>query len=173
MFREDEFPAPGRARMKALRSAATRLGRQQSLVVLASFVTSLVALTALVPILVRALGTKTYGAWVLTGGIVNYITLLDFGMSLTIARFVALEYKRNRRGAEQAIGVGLGVVTLVGLLAVAVTFPLAGSWQGYPDVSGSAFATEPLASYSESTGCVPYPFPPLYRVRLCRSGAGR
>ena len=126
--------------MKALRSAATRLGRQQSLVVLASFVTSLVALTALVPILVRALGTKTYGAWVLTGGIVNYITLLDFGMSLTIARFVALEYKRNRRGAEQAIGVGLGVVTLVGLLAVAVTFPLAASWQGYLGVSGSAFA---------------------------------
>ncbi len=107
---------------------------------LAAFITSLVALTVLVPVLVRVLGTKAYGAWVLTGGIVNYITLVDFGMSLTIARFVALEYKQNRKAAEQAIGVGLGAVTLIGLVAIAVAFPLASRWQGYLDVSGTAFA---------------------------------
>src|SRR5436190_7190896 len=89
----------------------------QSLVALASYVVSLLALTALIPILVRVLGTKTYGAWVLTGGVVSYITLLDFGMSLTIARFVSLAYMQRRREAEQAITVGVSVVTVIGTVA--------------------------------------------------------
>src|SRR6266536_1081650 len=140
MLRENRVPASERAETGALRSALARFARQQSLVALAGFVASFVALTALVPVLVRVLGTKAYGAWVLTGGIVNYITLLDFGMSLTIARFVALGYKKNRREAEEAIGVGLTVVVMVGLLAIAVTAPLAGRWEGYLGVPGSAFA---------------------------------
>ncbi|MDP9223356.1 MAG: hypothetical protein M3P18_05785, partial [Actinomycetota bacterium] len=107
----DELTEPGTSR----RGRPALPGRE-SLISLAAFGASLVALTVLVPILVRVLGARQYGAWVLTGGIVNYISLLDFGMSLTIARFVALEYKRNPRDAEEAIGVGLIVVTIVGLV---------------------------------------------------------
>jgi O-antigen/teichoic acid export membrane protein len=117
-----------------------RLGRQQSLVSLISYGVSLLAMTALLPILVRVLGPKHYGAWVLTGGIVNYVNLVDFGMSLTIARFVALGYGRDRRDAEQAIGVGMAFVAFIGALLVLVLFPLAGSWERFLDVPGSAFA---------------------------------
>jgi O-antigen/teichoic acid export membrane protein len=116
------------------------MGGAESLLSLAAFGASLVALTALVPILVRVLGAKQYGAWVLTGGIANYISLLDFGMSLTIARFVALEYKKNPRDAEEAIGVGLGVVAVVGLVLAAAILPFAQPWQHYLGVAGSAFA---------------------------------
>jgi O-antigen/teichoic acid export membrane protein len=112
----------------------------QSLVSLASYVVSLVALTALIPILVRVLGTKTYGAWVLTGGVVSYITLLDFGMSLTIARFVSLAYMQRRREAEQAITVGLSVVTVIGTVAIVVAATVAGAWQHHLGVEGAAFA---------------------------------
>jgi O-antigen/teichoic acid export membrane protein len=119
---------------------ATSFWRQQSVVSLASFVVSLVALTALVPVLVRALGPKEYGAWVLTGGIVSYITLVDFGMSLTIARFVALSYRKRSGEAEQAITVGLAVVGAVGLALAALAFAVADAWQRYLDVAGTAFA---------------------------------
>jgi O-antigen/teichoic acid export membrane protein len=116
------------------------MGGAESLLSLAAFGASLIALTVLVPILVRVLGAKEYGAWVLTGGLVNYIGLLDFGMSLTIARFVALEYKSNRRDAEEAIGVGLGVVAIIGLVAAAAILPFAQAWEHYLGVAGSAFA---------------------------------
>src|SRR6266516_1971055 len=95
-------PAPARG-VRGLLLA----GRQsQSLVSLASFVVSFLALTALVPVLVRQLGARDYGVWVLTGGIANWVLVFDFGLSLSVSRFVALERNRARDQAEEAITVG-------------------------------------------------------------------
>jgi O-antigen/teichoic acid export membrane protein len=140
LLRDNSTRTLGPARKGARPRALTRLAGQQSLVSLASFIVSLAALSAFIPILVRVLGAKEYGAWVLTGGIVNYIGLFDFGMSLTIARFVALSYEKDRREAEEAIGAGLGVVTLLGSVMFAAAFLFASRWEQYLGVPGSAFA---------------------------------
>jgi O-antigen/teichoic acid export membrane protein len=125
--------AGGRARLAAF-------VRHQALVSLTSYGASLVAVSVLLPVLVRVLGAKQYGAWVLTGGLVNYVTLVDFGMSLTVSRFVALAYTNRRSEAEEAIGVGLVVVGVIGTVIAATVIPLAGWWERYLGVAGAAFA---------------------------------
>lgn len=127
-------------RSASFRRSAGQLAHQQSVVSLASFGISLIAVTALVVVLLHVLGAKSYGAWVLTGGIVNYIAVFDFGMSLTIARYVALGFRGDRAEAEEAITVGLGVVGLVGLIVALAVVPIAPSWQNHLGVGGSAFA---------------------------------
>ncbi|HEX9378947.1 MAG TPA: hypothetical protein VF872_05095 [Gaiellaceae bacterium] len=121
------------------------LNQNQAVVSLTSYGVSLVAVTALLPILVRVLGAKQYGAWVLTGGLVNYVTLVDFGMSLTISRFVALAHGKRLRDAEEAIGVALTVVGAVGATIAIAIIPLAGRWEKYLGVDGSAFALRAAA----------------------------
>jgi O-antigen/teichoic acid export membrane protein len=116
------------------------LAHHQALVSLTSYGASLIAVSVLLPVLVRVLGAKQYGAWVLTGGLVNYVTLVDFGMSLTVSRFVALGYAKARPEAEEAIAVGLFVVGVIGTVIAATVIPLAGWWQSYLGVAGAAFA---------------------------------
>lgn len=115
-------------------------GGSQSLVSLGSFVVSLLALTALVPILVRELGATNYGAWVLTGGIANWVLVFDFGLSLSVSRFVALNRTTARAEAEESITVGLSVLVVVGAVIIAVTAIAADAWASYLGVSQAAFA---------------------------------
>ena len=67
--------------MKALPGVRS-LGGRQSLISLASFCVSLLALTALLPVLVRTLGARAYGAWVLTGGILRIAHTLAVGLEI-------------------------------------------------------------------------------------------
>lgn len=136
----EEHTAEARAGVAGGRRRVAALAQHQALVSLSSYGASLIAVSILLPVLVRVLGAKQYGAWVLTGGLVNYVTLVDFGMSLTISRFVALAYGKAQSEAENAIGVGLIVVGAIGGLIAAIVIPLAGRWGSYLGVAGSAFA---------------------------------
>jgi O-antigen/teichoic acid export membrane protein len=112
----------------------------QSLVSLASFFVSLLGLTVLVPVLVRQLGAREYGAWVLTGGIANWVLVFDFGLSLSVARFVSLHRSQERREAEEAITVAFCVLLLIGIVVVLVTMIVAPAWGDYLHVEGASFA---------------------------------
>src|SRR5438105_1074227 len=68
------------------------IARGQPLLSVIGFSLSLVTTVGLLPLLVRGLGSAGYGAWALTGGIINYIYFFDFGLGFTVMRFVG----RNR-----------------------------------------------------------------------------
>lgn len=58
------------------------------------FLTNIVGLL-LTPFIIRSLGQSEYGLYILLGSFVGYISLLDFGLSNTIVRFVA-KYRANK-----------------------------------------------------------------------------
>lgn len=116
------------------------VGGRQSLISLVSFCISLLALTALLPVLVRGLGPREYGAWVLTGGIANYVLVFDFGLSLAVARFVALNRGNDRRQAEEAITIGVTLLSIVGCLILVTTELAAPAWATHLDVPEASFA---------------------------------
>jgi O-antigen/teichoic acid export membrane protein len=115
-------------------------GRSQSIIALGSFSLSFLVLTALVPVLIRTLGAREYGAWVLSGGIANYVLLFDFGLSLAVTRFVARYHRSAPDQADEAITAGLAVLSVVGGLIVVVTILAAPSWESYLKVPHAAFA---------------------------------
>ncbi|WP_010522216.1 lipopolysaccharide biosynthesis protein [Aquimarina agarivorans] len=57
------------------------------------FLTNIVGLL-LTPFIIKSLGQSEYGLYILLGSFVGYISLLDFGLSNTIVRFVA-KYRAN------------------------------------------------------------------------------
>ncbi len=58
------------------------------------FLTNIVGLL-LTPFIIKSLGQSEYGLYILLGSFVGYISLLDFGLSNTIVRFVA-KYRANK-----------------------------------------------------------------------------
>ncbi len=58
------------------------------------FLTNIVGLL-LTPFIIKSLGQSEYGLYILLGSFVGYISLLDFGLSNTIVRFVA-KYRVNK-----------------------------------------------------------------------------
>jgi O-antigen/teichoic acid export membrane protein len=117
-----------------------RFGGRQSLISLSSYCVSLLALTALLPVLVRTLGPEEYGAWVLTGGIATYVLVFDFGLSLTVTRFVALHRTDNTAEAEEAVTIGVLLLGLVGLVIVVVTQVAAPAWAAHLKVPEASVA---------------------------------
>lgn len=78
------------------------------------------------PFLIRHLGESVYGVWVLTGSLVGYLGLLDFGITQSIVKYIA---EHRARGDQEAINRvitgGLVVFSLVGSVALVVSFGLA------------------------------------------------
>jgi O-antigen/teichoic acid export membrane protein len=69
------------------------------------------------------LGLANFGIWAVTGGLAAWAGALDFGITRSLARFVALEHGRNNpRGIQETVGAGLVVlVPLILLVAIAAT----------------------------------------------------
>jgi O-antigen/teichoic acid export membrane protein len=107
---------------------------------LIGFASSLLAVIVLSPVLVRQLGASRYGAWTLTGGLVNYVYVFDFGLGFTVMRFVASNRTVNDKKAEEAIATALVFVGSVGAAIVVATSLGANAWQRFLGVDGSAFA---------------------------------
>jgi O-antigen/teichoic acid export membrane protein len=128
------------ARPQGLREQVLFFVRSQSILALVGFGASLAALTVLLPILVGSLGKKQYGAWVLTGGIANYIAIFDLGMSLTTARFVARFRRSEPDKAREAIAVSTLAVTLLGVIVFGVSLAIGDSVERWIGVQGTAFA---------------------------------
>jgi O-antigen/teichoic acid export membrane protein len=96
----------------------------QSAPVFTTFVFSFI----LAPIMLSRLGLAQFGVWAVTGALAQYARLLDFGITGSAARFVALfDAEGNRRAIEETTAIGLlaaAAVSLVMLVAAVVLTPV-------------------------------------------------
>ena len=73
----------------------------------------------LAPLMLGRFGLALFGVWAVTGALAKYAALLDFGITRSLSRFVALYHARgDRRGVQECVGLGLLAVTLVAAVAV-------------------------------------------------------
>jgi len=84
----------------------------------------------LVPLYLRYIDTHLYGAWLATGGFINYLMLLDFGFFSVFTRLVAAAYGSKKIdelktsiGTGLVIGITLSVLPLTGCLVIAHWIP--------------------------------------------------
>lgn len=83
-------------------------------------VTSFALSILLAPIMLDRLGLAQFGVWAVTGALAQYAKLFDFGVTRSLARFVALyDARDDRRGIEETMAVGVVAVTVLGVVAVA------------------------------------------------------
>ena len=89
----------------------------------------------LTPYIVRVLGTAEFGLYTLTGAVVGYISLLDFGLGSTIIRFVA-QYRalRDKDGETQFLATTFWLYLVIAMIV------LAAGWAGYRCL-GSVFGS--------------------------------
>lgn len=96
----------------------------QSSPVLTTFVLSFV----LAPVMLDRLGLAQFGVWAVTGALAQYARLLDFGITRSMARFVAMyDAEGNRSAVEETVGLGFLAAGLVGglsLLAAVLSAPV-------------------------------------------------
>ena len=95
----------------------------QSAPLISSYVFSVI----LAPLMLSRLGLAAFGVWAVTGALALWASLLDLGISRSLARFVALYHAQgDRRGIQECAGLGLIVITgigAVGALAAYVAAP--------------------------------------------------
>jgi O-antigen/teichoic acid export membrane protein len=105
----------------------TTLSRNVVLSLARVAVNSLIAL-ALPAYLTHHLPVSTYAAWVLILQLAAFVSFLDFGVQTGVSKFVAeFDAKGDTVGAGHYASAGLAIMTLTGLLGVALTTALA--WQ--------------------------------------------
>ena len=72
----------------------------------------------LAPLMIGRFGLALFGVWAVTGALAKYASLLDFGITRSLSRFVALYHARgDRRGVQECVGLGLLAATAVGMMA--------------------------------------------------------
>lgn len=117
------------------RATAVRLGRTLSANAYGQLVTILVQL-ALVPLLLHAWGTRTYGTWLLLSAVPFYLTFSDFGFTTVAKNAMVMATAAGRR--DRAVAVfhsifALLCLTLPLLMAGSVVLVLLldmGAWLG-------------------------------------------
>jgi O-antigen/teichoic acid export membrane protein len=88
----------------------------------------------LVPVYLKVLGARQYGAWLGSGEILNFLQLFDLGLSNIVTERIGAAHARgDREGIAVYFGSALFALTVVGaalaLIALAVSFWVAG-WMG-------------------------------------------
>lgn len=79
----------------------------------------------MVPIYLRAIGAEVYGAWLATGQMLTWITVLDPGLSTVIQQRVGATYGSGfKRGLSATLGVSLLSGLFIALCAFGVGFAL-------------------------------------------------
>ncbi len=93
----------------------------------------------LAPIMLSRLGLAQFGVWAVTGALAQYARLFDFGITRSLARFVALfDAQGDRRGIEESLAVGIAAVAVLGslmLIAAAFAAPLLSDTLGVLDTA--------------------------------------
>lgn len=81
----------------------------------------------LTPFILHALGPTRYGLWILVGSVIGYGSLLEFGVTSAVVKYVA-EYRARGEvaRARDLIGTALSLSLGFGLLAIALSALLAG-----------------------------------------------
>jgi O-antigen/teichoic acid export membrane protein len=73
----------------------------------------------LAPLMLDRLGLAQFGVWAVTGALAQYARLFDFGVTRSLARFVAFyDARGDRRGVEEAMSVGILAVAALGAIVV-------------------------------------------------------
>lgn len=89
----------------------------QSTSLIASFLFSFL----LAPLMISRLGLDKFGVWAVTGAFATYAGLLDLGVGRSLLRFVAVfDADGREERISQCIGLGLIVVSVVGIVALAL-----------------------------------------------------
>jgi O-antigen/teichoic acid export membrane protein len=80
----------------------------------------------LTPFILRTLGSTTYGLWALVGSVAAYGTLMDFGVTGTVTKYVA-EYraKNEKDRAGALISTALFIYIILGLTVIIISAALA------------------------------------------------
>lgn len=69
------------------------------------------------PVIIKGIGNSEYGLYSLVGAFTGYLTILDFGLSHSIIRYIA-EYRvrKDRIKEENFLAVSLGLYFIIGML---------------------------------------------------------
>lgn len=84
------------------------------------FLTNVVGLV-MTPFIIKQLGDSEYGLYTLIGAFVGYISVLDFGLTNTIVRFVA-KYKAeaDQKGEENFLATTMIIYSVIALIVVII-----------------------------------------------------
>lgn len=76
---------------------------------------SIIAAFFIMPFVIQKLGDHWYGIWVIVGGFMGYYGLLDFGITSTTNRFIALHMNEDdSKGVNKAFNTSLGIFFVIG-----------------------------------------------------------
>jgi O-antigen/teichoic acid export membrane protein len=77
--------------------------------------------------MIARLGLDQFGVWAVTGAFASYAGLLDLGVGRSLSRFIAIyDAEGDAQKIRECVGLGLLVVTVVGVVALGVAAVAAG-----------------------------------------------
>lgn len=80
----------------------------------------------MLPFLIRHLGNAEYAVWIITGSLVGYLGLLDFGITQSTVKYIAEHRARGDQAAiNRVITSGLSVFSVVGVFSLLASAGLA------------------------------------------------
>jgi len=88
------------------------------------FLTNIVGIV-LTPFIIRSLGSAEYGLYTMIGALIGYMTVLDFGLSATVIRFVAkFKAENDKEGEENFLAHSFIMYACIASLIVIIGFAL-------------------------------------------------
>jgi O-antigen/teichoic acid export membrane protein len=91
----------------------------------ASLIVGLVIAFLLAPYMVHKLGDSRYGIWAFSLQLASYLGVLDFGLRIALTRYFTHYHARNEyHHVSDAVSVGLGILTLIGVVSLLITVVL-------------------------------------------------
>ncbi len=107
-------------------------------------VTNIVGSLVIVPFLIQRLNEERYGVWATIASLLNYLMLLDLGVTSAVNRFVARDRMLNRADSiSRTVASALLIFGVFGLL-------VAGAWQALSGPFLSAFGKIPPDARAEA-----------------------
>lgn len=92
----------------------------------------------LVPLYLKTIDENLYGAWLATGGVLAYLSLLDLGFTIVVRQQIAEAYgHQNRQRISEVTGTGLVVTAGLSMLVIGVGVLLAQWLPGWIGVNGA------------------------------------
>ena len=77
----------------------------------------------LTPYIIKNLGDSEYGLYILIGGIIGYLTILDLGLNNAIVRYVSIyRAKNDKQGEEVFLGITMFIYFVISLCVFSYVF---------------------------------------------------
>lgn len=100
---------------------AKRLVKGSVLRIVEFFASAIVGLT-LMPFIINSLGDKMYGLWIFIGSFLGYYGLMDFGLNLSVQKFISESIgKKDKEEINKIINTALLIFLVIGFLALLVS----------------------------------------------------